>query len=86
MKVCNISNFRATNRHEIAACSLGACVASVSVRFRSKERGTIVKMAQAKEWGARFIFRAAKAQNLVPRVVPRFFLAPKPKGNACEAG
>ena len=28
-----------------------ACVASVSVRFRSKERGTRVKMAQAKEWG-----------------------------------
>ena len=26
-----------------------ACVASVSVRFRSKERGTKVKMAQAKE-------------------------------------
>ena len=28
-----------------------ACVASVSVRFRSKERGTRVKTAQAKEWG-----------------------------------
>ena len=26
-----------------------ACVTSVSVRFRSKERGTKVKMAQAKE-------------------------------------
>ena len=26
-----------------------ACVASVSVRFRSKQRGTKVKMAQAKE-------------------------------------
>ena len=43
-------------------------------------------MAQAKEWGARFISRAAKAENLDPRVVPRSFFAPKPNGNACDAG
>ena len=57
-----------------------ACVASVSVRFRSKERETRVKMTQAKEWGgagARFISRAAKAENPVPYWS---FFAPKPNG------
>ena len=52
-----------------------ACVASVSVRFRSKERRTRV---------TRFISRAVSAKNPVPR--PRSFFAPKPSGNACYAG
>ena len=52
-----------------------ACVASVSVRFRSKERGTRVK-------DSCFISRAAKTEN----PVPRSFFAPKPNGNACYAG
>ena len=45
-----------------------ACVASVSVRFRRKERGTRVKdrakMAQT-FFGSRFISRAAKTENPV---------------------
>ena len=46
-----------------------ACVASVSVRFRSKERGTKVN------------FRATKIKNAVQElVVPRSFFAPKPHG------
>ena len=55
-----------------------ACVASVSVRFRSKERGTRVK-DRAKNC---FISCAAKTEN----PVPRSFFAPKPNGNACYAG
>ena len=48
-------------------CGYIACVASVSVRFRSKERGTRVN------------FRAAKIKNAVQElVVPRSFFAPKP--------
>ena len=68
-----------------------ACVASVSVRFRSKERGTRVK-DRAKNgvskragrgfFGSCFISRAAKTEN----PVPRSFFAPKPNGNACYAG
>ena len=46
------------------------CVASVSVRFRSKERGTRVKD------------RAIKTENTLPRSL----FAPKPNGNACYAG
>ena len=56
-----------------------ACVASVSVRFRSKERGTRAKN-RAKN-GSRFIYRAAKTEN----PVPRSFFDPKPKGRACYA-
>ena len=40
-------------------------------------------MAQVKErGGSRFISRAAKTEN----PVPRSFFAPKPNGNACYAG
>ena len=46
------------------------CVASVSVRFRSKERGTRVKD------------RAIKTENTLPRSL----FTPKPNGNACYAG
>ena len=61
-----------------------ACVASVSVRFRSQEQGTRVK-DQARNcssktfFGFRFISLAAKTKN----PVPRSFFAPKPNGNAC---
>ena len=54
---------------------LVACVASVSVRFRSKERGTRVKMALIS-----FLARPNK------NPAPRSFFAPKPNGNACDAG
>ena len=63
-----------------------ACAASVSVRFRSKERGTRVK-DRAKSgviksllsfFGYCFISRAAKTENPVSRYV----FAPKPNGNA----
>ena len=63
-----------------------ACVASVSVRFRSKERGTRVKdrakNGASKFFGSCFISRAAKTEN----PVPRSFFVPKPNGNACYAG
>ena len=45
-------------------------MASVSVRFRSKERGTRVKD------------RAIKTENTLPRSL----FTPKPNGNACYAG
>ena len=75
-----------------------ACVASVSVRFRSKERGTRVKHRAKNSasnpnhppspsvsfFGSRFISRAAKTENSVN--VPRAYFAPKPNGNACYAG
>ena len=50
---------------ELSDISTVACAVSVSARFRSKERGTRVKMAQVKVsfLGARFIPRAAKAEN-----------------------
>ena len=54
-----------------------ASLASVSVRFRSKERGTRVK-----DSSSCFISRAVKTENPVPRV----FFAPKLNGNACYAG
>ena len=56
-----------------------ACVASVSVRFRRKERGTRVK---DREKSDRFISRAVKTES----PLPRYFFAPKPNGNACYAG
>ena len=63
-----------------------ACVASVSVRLRSKERGTRVKDCAKNDVieraGSCFISRAAKTEN----PVPRSFFAPKPNGNACYAG
>ena len=60
-----------------------ACVASVSVRFRRKERGTRVK--DREKSGAsktRFISRGVKTES----PLPRYFFAPKPNGNACYAG
>ena len=69
-----------------------ACVASVSVWFRSKERGTRVKdrakngaskrVGRGSFFGSCFISRAAKTEN----PVPRSFFVPKPNGNACYAG
>ena len=69
---------------------LVACVVSVSVRFRSKERGIRVKdrakngasKRAGKGVGSRLISRAIKNEN----PLPRFFFAPKPNGNACYAG
>ena len=72
-----------------------ACVASVSVRFRSKERGASYK-CHAKNGASKIagrglcvvgrlsvhFSRAAKTENLVPRS----FFAPKPNENACFAG
>ena len=57
-----------------------ACVASVSVRFRSKERGTRVKDSEKN--GSRLISRTVKTENPIP---PLFF-APKLNGNPCYAG
>ena len=56
------------------------CVAIVSVRFRSKKRGTRVKDRATN--GSRFISRSVKTEN----PLPRSFFAPKPNGNACYAG
>ena len=39
-------------------------------------------MAQVPSFGFRFISRAVKTEN----PVPRSFFAPKPNGNACYAG
>ena len=63
-----------------------ACVASVSVRFRSKERGTRVKDG-AKNGASKWVWhsfhfsRAAKPENPVPRP----FSAPKPNGHVFYA-
>ena len=60
-------------------------VASVSVRFRRKQRGTRVKdrtkngASKREGRSSRSIFRAAKTE--IP--VPRYFCAPKQNGNAC---
>ena len=65
-----------------------ACVTSVSVWFRSKERGTRVKdrakngESERAARGCRFVSRATKTE----KPVPRSFFAPKPNGNACYAG
>ena len=60
-----------------------ACVASVSVRFRRKERGTRVKLVKDREKsGSRFISRAVHTES----PLPRYFFTPKPNGNACYAG
>ena len=55
-----------------------ACVASVSVWYRRKERGTRVK-DRAKNGASK---RAGRTDNSIPRS----FFAPKPNGNACCAG
>ena len=57
-----------------------ACVAGVSVRFRSKERGKRVK-DRAKN-GSLLISRAAKTDSPVPRSI----FAPKRNGHACYTG
>ena len=87
-------------RFPISRSTIGqvACVASVSVRFRRKERGTRVKDREksgaskrtGRGWvlpplslfGSRFISRAVKTES----PLPRYFFAPKPNGNACYAG
>ena len=74
-----------TTNHAITYTDI-ACVASVSVRLRSKERGTGVKDRATNGFlsffGFRCISRAVKTEN----PVPRSFFAPKPNGNACYAG
>ena len=59
-----------------------ACVASVSVRFRSKERGTGVK-DRATNGASK---RTVRLLAFVLFLVPRSFFAPKLNGNACYAG
>ena len=71
-----------------------ACVASVSVRFRSKERGMRIKdrarngvskrAGRAGTFSFWLLFHFSRGQNRDP--VPRSFFAPKPNGNACYAG
>ena len=93
--LCKVPNFlgKSSSEHKTNNFALAikrACVASVSVRFRSKERGTRVsqrpceKMTQvrSKGFGSRFISRAVKTEN----PLPRSFFAPKLNGNACYAG
>ena len=62
-----------------------ACVASVTVRFSRKERGTRVKDRKKSGplslFGSRFISRAVKTESPL-----RYFFARKPNGNACYAG
>ena len=55
-----------------------ACIASVSVRFRSKDRGTRVKDC-AKNGASWLSFHFSLGQN-------RYFFAPKPNRNAWYAG
>ena len=60
-----------------------ACVASVSVRFRQKERGTRIKLVKDREKsGSRFISRAVNTES----PLLRYFFAPKLNGNACYVG
>ena len=82
-------SFKVKERHYL--CTNIACVASVSVRFRRKERGTRVKdreksgaskRAPLSLFGSRFISRAVKTES----PLPQYFFAPKPNGNACYAG
>ena len=83
---CSITNLSTPPGVPIRVCAAQrgrdfvACVASVSVRFRSKERGTRVKDRATN--GSRFISRSVKTEN----PLPRSFFAPKPNGNACYAG
>ena len=71
-----------------AATQKIACVASVSVRFRRKERGMRVKdceksgASKGAGRGSRFISRVVKTES----PLPWYFFAPKPNGNACYAG
>ena len=79
-----------SKRETLLKCSNIACVASVSVRFRRKERGTRVKDREKSGaskragslCGSRFISRAVKTES----PLPQYFFAPKPNGNACYAG
>ena len=63
-----------------------ACVASVSVWFRSKQRGKRVKESAkngaSERAESRFISCAVKTENSLPWS----FFAPKPNRNACYAG
>ena len=59
-----------------------ACEASVSVLFWSKGHAKNGASKPLSFFASRFISRAAKTENLVPRS----FFAPKQHGNACFAG
>ena len=65
-----IQSLPAVRRNVRHADKIIAFVASVSVRFRSKE------------WGTRVISRAVKTEK---NPFPLSFFAPKPNGNACYA-
>ena len=105
--LCKVPNFlgKSTSEHKTNNFALAvkrACVASVSVRFRSKERGTRVsqrpreKMAQVKERGVGgeetlsplsfFASRFISRAVKTENPLPRSFFAPKLNGNACYAG
>ena len=87
---CRRKSFPVKCEHRLIGSQI-ACVASVSLRFRNKERVTEVK-DHAKNgakmtpppspplsfFDSRFISRAVKTEN----PLPRSFFAPKPKGNA----
>ena len=78
-----------------------ACVASVSVRFRRKERGTRVKDREksgaskraGRGWGRKegnplslFSSRFISRAVKTESPLPQYFFGPKPNGNACYAG
>ena len=78
---------RPNTTHKLVIVWNVAFVASVSVRFRSKERGMRVKDrgtngASKRAGRGRFISRSVKTEN----PLPRSFFAPKRNGNACYAG
>ena len=73
-----IETFRFEDEDSLVMRAL-ACVASVSVWFRSKQGGTSISKDRAKNgvsfFGSRFISRAVKTEN----ALPRSFFAPKQK-------
>ena len=62
-----------------------ACVASVSVRFRRKERGTRVKDRE-KSGASKRALVSFLARSIPQSPLPPYFFAPKTNGNACYAG
>ena len=74
--VCRRGAFGVSRQHRRVSCFGLACVASVSMRFQSKKRGTRVKDRQS--------FHSSRGQTENP--ISQSFFAPKPNGNACYAG
>ena len=75
---------RGGSSHRLLSPDL-ACVASVSVRFWSKEVGTRVK-DRAKNGARKRAGRGCVGRKVENPPVSRSFFAPKPNGNACYAG